>query len=72
LSWDFKDILISVVISELRFIQIQKGFMNAGCKMFDQPFFGTTPDTFQAIDIDFAGREDLLVVDPEIAITAEH
>jgi hypothetical protein len=40
--------------------------------MFNQPFFSIAPETFQAVDVDFAGREDLFVVDPEMAITAEH
>ena len=40
--------------------------------MFNEPFFSVAPETFQSVDVDFAGREDLFVVDPEMAITAEH
>jgi len=40
--------------------------------MFNKPFFSIAPETFKTVDVNFTGGEDFLVVDPEMAITAEH
>ena len=40
--------------------------------VFNQSFFRLTPETFQAIDIDFAVRESPLMVNHEVLISTEH
>jgi hypothetical protein len=40
--------------------------------IFNEPFFSEAPEIFQSVDVHFTGREDLLLVVPEMAITAEH
>jgi len=40
--------------------------------MFDQPFFSVGPEALKAVDIDLSGAEPHLMVDSEMAVTAEH
>jgi hypothetical protein len=40
--------------------------------VFDQSLLGPTPESLQAVDVDLAGREVLLVVHLQVSVAAEH
>jgi hypothetical protein len=61
-----------MVVSELHFFQIPREFSYGDSVMFDQSFFSITPETFQPVDINFAGGENFLVVDPKMPVTTKH
>ena len=61
-----------VIIPELQFFEIQREVVLGDAMVLDQSFLGPTPEPLQAVDVDFARREDLLVVHLQVPVAAEH
>jgi len=61
-----------MVISKLHFFQIQGKFFKRDAMIFNQSFFSIAQETLQAINIDFSGREDLLLIHSKMTITTKH
>jgi hypothetical protein len=61
-----------MIIPELHLLEIERELLGGDAVELDQPFLSEGPEAFQSIDIDFSAGISLFVVDPQMAITAEH
>ena len=61
-----------MIISELHFLEIERKLFRRDAVELDQAFFGEGPEAFQSVDVDFSARISLFVIDPQMAIAAEH
>ena len=63
---------MSMVVSELHFLQIEREHHFRDSVMLNQPFLRIRPEALQAVYINLSGAEPSLMVDSEMAVTAEH
>ena len=61
-----------VIIPELQFFEIQREVVLGDAMVFNQSLLGPTPEPLQAVDVDLARREVLLVVHLQMSVAAEH
>jgi len=61
-----------VIIPELQFFEIQREAILGDAMVFHQSLLGPTPKSLQAVDVDPAGGEVLLVVHLQVPVAAEH
>jgi len=72
LSDDGEDILVSVIVSELQFFEIQRESSGRDTVVFDDPFLGPTPEPFQAVDVYPASGEMFSMIDLQMTVATEH
>jgi len=72
LGQQIKENLLPMIIPELHLLEIKRELLGRDAVELDQPFFGEGPEAFQSIDVDFSARVSLFVIDPQMAIAAEH
>ncbi len=61
-----------MIVPELQFFEIQREVSHGDPMMFDESLIGPTPESLQAVDVDLARGEDLLVIDLQVPIPAKH
>ena len=61
-----------MVIPELEFFEIEREAGLGDAVVLHQPLFSLTPKPFQAVDVDPAGGEQLLVVYFQVPVAAKH
>ena len=61
-----------MIISKSHFVQIKWEVFLGDAMEFGHPFFGVTPEAFQAINIDFTVSEPSFVVNPQVPVSAKH
>jgi len=61
-----------MIIPELQFFEIQRESVLGDAMMFHQSLLGPAPETLQAVDVDPARGEVLLVVHLQVPVAAEH
>ena len=72
LGQQIEEDLLPMIISELHFLEIERKLFRRDAVELDQAFFGEGPEAFQSVDVDFSARISLFVIDPQMAIAAEH
>ena len=63
---------MTVVVTEFHFLQIKRELFFRYSVEFDDPFLGECPETFQAVDVHFAGREPLFMIHLKMLVSATH
>jgi len=61
-----------VIIPELQLLEVKGKPLRGDSVVFDDPFLGVTPESFQAVDVNPAAGEVFSVIHPQVSITAEH
>ena len=64
--------MVSMIIPELHFFDIQREFIFGDAMEFDEPFLGIAPESFESVDIDLASGKSLTMIHPEMPISAKH
>jgi len=63
---------MSVIVSELHFLEVKREHLFRDSMMLDQPFLGVGPEALKAVYIDLAGAEPSLMIDSQMPVAAEH
>ena len=61
-----------MIIPELEFFEIQREPGLGDAMVLHQPFLGPAPEPLQAVDVDPAGGEELLVVYFQVPVATKH
>lgn len=72
LGQQIEENLLPMIIPELHFLEIEREFFRRDAVELDQAFLGEGPEAFQTINVDFPARISLFVIDPQMAVAAEH
>lgn len=72
LGQQIEENLLSMIIPEFHFFEIEGEFFWQDAMKLDQALFGKGPEAFQSVDVDFSARVSFFMVDSQVAITAEH
>jgi hypothetical protein len=76
LSEDFnqqwKNILLAMIVPELKFLEIEREAIRRDAVVLMEPFFGKTPEALKTVDVNPTFGESLGMVDLEMAVAAKH
>ena len=72
LGQQIEENLLSMIIPEFHFLEIEREFLGRDAVELDQALFGEGPEAFQSIDVNFSARVSFFMVDSQVAIAAEH
>ena len=61
-----------MIIPELQFLEGQGKPLRGDSVVFDDPFLGVAPESFQAVDVNPAAGKVFSVIHPQVSITEEH